>query len=265
LPTGGTISYTYKTFQLCQASSIVTPANRGVISRTINANDGTGPHTTSYTTTVVNGLSVPVQTDPAGNDTLHTFSGLGGSCSYYETQTQYYQGSHGTGRLLKTVQTVYSHIPNNADSVGDGASSVINVLPTQITTTLDNGQVSQVQKTYDSNLSLNFNGAFTESYGNVMETREYDFGPTSPGPLLRKTDYTYKAFDTPAYLTANFMDRVSSVTVYDGSGNKMTQATYGYDQCRCSKIMSPPNCNETLSPCEDGDNESEGVSTGESD
>jgi len=35
--------------------------------------------------------------------------------------------------------------------------------------------------------------------------------------------------------------------------------------CRCSKIMSPLNCNETLSPCEDGDNESEGVSTGESD
>jgi hypothetical protein len=35
--------------------------------------------------------------------------------------------------------------------------------------------------------------------------------------------------------------------------------------CRCSKIMSPLNCNETLSPCEDGDDESERVSTGESD
>jgi hypothetical protein len=23
--------------------------------------------------------------------------------------------------------------------------------------------------------------------------------------------------------------------------------------CRCSKIMSPPNCNETLSPSQDGD------------
>jgi hypothetical protein len=36
-------------------------------------------------------------------------------------------------------------------------------------------------------------------------------------------------------------------------------------RCRCSKIMSPLNCNETLSPCEDGDDESERVSTGESD
>jgi transposase len=31
--------------------------------------------------------------------------------------------------------------------------------------------------------------------------------------------------------------------------------------CRCSKIMSPLNCNETLSPSEDGDDESERVPT----
>jgi len=36
-------------------------------------------------------------------------------------------------------------------------------------------------------------------------------------------------------------------------------------RCRCSKIMSPPNCNQTLSPWRDGDSESEGVPTGESD
>src|SRR5665811_2500760 len=35
--------------------------------------------------------------------------------------------------------------------------------------------------------------------------------------------------------------------------------------CRCSKIMSPLNCNETLSPWKDGDHESERVPTGESD
>ena len=35
--------------------------------------------------------------------------------------------------------------------------------------------------------------------------------------------------------------------------------------CRCSKIMSPLNCNQTLSPWKDGDHESERVPTGESD
>jgi hypothetical protein len=36
-------------------------------------------------------------------------------------------------------------------------------------------------------------------------------------------------------------------------------------KCKCSKIMSPLNGNETLSPCKDGDDESERVPTGESD
>ena len=35
--------------------------------------------------------------------------------------------------------------------------------------------------------------------------------------------------------------------------------------CRCSKIMSPPNCNETLSPYRDGDDESGRVPTSKSD
>src|ERR1039458_10604126 len=35
--------------------------------------------------------------------------------------------------------------------------------------------------------------------------------------------------------------------------------------CRCSKIMSPHNCNEILSPCRDGDDESERAATSESD
>src|SRR5450755_1984824 len=45
--------------------------------------------------------------------------------------------------------------------------------------------------------------------------------------------------------------------------NGRVEGLWGH--CRCSKIMSPPNCNETLSPYEDGDDESERVPTGESD
>ena len=163
-PTGGSVSYAYKTFFLCDSytDSMLNPANRGVISRIVNANDGTGPHP--------------------------------------------------------------------ADAVGDGAPTAINVLPIRITTTLDNSKVSKIEKDYDSNLHLNFNGAFTESYGNVMEMRENDYGSGAPGPLLRKTDYTYKAFDTGSYLTANIIDRVSSVTVYDGSSNQVSKTNYGYDE-----------------------------------
>src|ERR1700722_2197395 len=45
-----------------------------------------------------------------------------------------------------------------------------------------------------------------------------------------------------------------------GGGHK-SSAVY----CKCSKIMSPHNCNETLSPSKDGDDESERVPTSESD
>jgi hypothetical protein len=94
LPNGGTISYTYTTSQNgCDLGS------RWVASRTVNANDGTGPHTWTYSydgaTTVV--------TDPLGNDSVHTFGG--GTCMGYEITTQYYAGSHTTGALLKTVTT----------------------------------------------------------------------------------------------------------------------------------------------------------------
>ncbi|HET7108059.1 MAG TPA: RHS repeat-associated core domain-containing protein [Candidatus Acidoferrum sp.] len=222
-PTGGSVSYAYKTYFLCDAysDSMLNPANRGVISRTVNANDGTGPQITTYTNGIVK--------DPQGNESVHTFTGLGSSCSFFETNTQYYQGTVATGTLLKSVQTDYSYIPNHADVVGDGAPSVVNVLPIHIITTI-NGKVSKIEKDYDSNLHLNFHGVFTESYGNVMEMREYDFGTGAPGALLRKTDYTYKAFDTASYLTANIIDKVSSVTVYDGGGTQVSKTTYGFDE-----------------------------------
>lgn len=230
-PTGGSISYAYSRWALCNGDNIVVPVSRGVISRTVNANDGSGPHITTYNgSTVVNGSLVPVETDPAGNETLHTITGLGGSCSYYETQTQFYQGTHASGTLLKTVQTDYMYQPNNLDVVGDGTTTVINVLPTRVTTTWPNNKITKVEKDYDSQLSLVFNGFFTESFGNVTEMREYDYGTGVPGALLRKTDYTYLAFTNSSYRTANMIDRVASVTVYNGSGTQVSQTTYGYDE-----------------------------------
>jgi RHS repeat-associated protein len=214
LPTGGTISYTYGMFGACPNSTPLTPVSRGVVSRTVNANDGTGPHTTTLGS---------YSTDPEGNVTVHTFTGLGGSCSYYETETQYYQGNPTTGHLLRTVQTSYSYQnnPNNINAT-DGALTVVSVLPTTITTTLDNGFVSKVVNSWDHPTGY--------SYGNLLEKDEYDYGNGSPGPLLRKTAYTYLAFNNSAYQALNMMDRVASITVYNGSGTQISQTTYGYDE-----------------------------------
>jgi RHS repeat-associated protein len=255
LPTGGTLSYAW---QFTGAPGCGTDiGSRGVQTRTVNANDGSGPHTWQYNGGIV--------TDPLGNDTVHSFSPIGGSnCTFYETQTQYYQGSHSGGTLLKTIKTDYQSTPNPYDSQAmstgriEMATTVTNVLPIRVTTTLPNGLVSSVETTYDNALtyhgpldgtqsnifSCDLNGGlcqwsgytvypvtnYTGSYGKALETREYDWGHGAPGPLLRRTVNTYLWQTNPSYLTNNFMDLVSSTTVYDGAGNQVAKTTYGYDE-----------------------------------
>jgi RHS repeat-associated protein len=229
LPAGGTLSYAWGTISSCDPNAN-TPTTRGVISRTINANDSTGQHTWNYSGGLV--------TDPAGNDIAHVFTPLNASCSYYETQTKYFQGSYQSGKLLKTVNTDYQWIANPFDSYNtDGTnSSVTNVFPIRVTTIWPSGQVTKIEKDYDNFLVFSVpGGAWTRaSYGNVIEEREYDYGNGAPGPLLRRTDYTYRAFDgspsAASYLAANLIDLVSSVSVYDGSSNLVSQTTYGYDE-----------------------------------
>lgn len=240
LPTGGTISYTFASGTFCGTRPALIPKSRVVTSRAINANDGTGPHTTTYNGSVV--------TDPMGNDAVHTITGLGGSCSYYDTEVDYYQGSHTSGTLLKKVLTTYQYQQNPFDVIGDGSTSTATaVFPTQITTVWANGQQSQVQMTYDANLAAyapfgsvgGSTQSYTMSYGKLMEKREYDYGTSPPLPLLRKTDYTYRAFDNSAYMTANMLDLTDSAVVYNGSGTQVAQTTYGYDEYGVQTTSTP--------------------------
>jgi RHS repeat-associated protein len=262
-PTTGSLTYTWTSNGYCQSGF-----SRSVQTRTVDANDGTGPYIWRYNGGIVS--------DPAGNDTVHTITGLGGTCSLYETQTQYYQGSQTGGTLLKTVNTDYQYTINPYDSVviGGGqqadATSVTNVFPIRVTTTLPNGLVSKVETDYDTALAYHgpldgitsnikecpatdpggndnsdchyyFYGDqstvgttnYTGSYGKAVATREYDWGQGAPGPLLRRTVYSYQWQTGPnaaSYLSNNFLDLVSSTTVYDGAGNRVAASTYGYDE-----------------------------------
>src|SRR6185437_6370546 len=115
-----------------------------VTSRTVDANDGTGPHTWHYS-----GNSV---TDPLGNDVVHTFTDLSG-CSLFETQTQYYAGSSSNGTLLKTVKTDYSWSPN-PDYGGPNPPPAMNVVPIRVTTIWANGQTAKTEYSYDSGFTF---------------------------------------------------------------------------------------------------------------
>lgn len=104
-PTGGTISYAYGGSAVCPPVSSSRYPSRvpSVSSRTVNANDGTGPHTWTYGLPQLGPLNmygsptsfVVSVTDPLANVTTHTQTALGGFCTFNETEVARYNGAVG--------------------------------------------------------------------------------------------------------------------------------------------------------------------------
>ncbi len=193
LPTGGSLSYTWITLAWGTAD-VNTPVSRTVSSRTVDANDGTGPHTWTYQwATPAGGVASSFQqitvTDPLGSDTVHTLDPVGGIQPLYETKTQFYQGSYTAGTILKTIDTQYSGSSNPYDMYlyppFESISST-NVVPTSTITTWANGHKSQTTYSYDSGTNYSaFNNlegtygtwhTYPAIYGRTVQQTDYDFG-----------------------------------------------------------------------------------------
>jgi RHS repeat-associated protein len=234
-PTGGTISYEWTSYETpCSTTFLPTPA---VLSRTLNANDGTGDQKWQY---AAGGPTAKV-TDPLLNDTVYAMQQIGAAphCVYYPMTVKWYQGSSTSGTLLKTETTNYSFL----DATQTGAylnyiAPVINVVPTSTTTSWINGPTSLVSRSYDSGFTI-LDPASTSSntyhaiYGKVLTQSEYGYGAVNsgqPGSLIRKTVTDYKAFDDIGYLNNNLLSMPSSVSIYDGANILKAQTTYGYDE-----------------------------------
>ena len=236
LPTGAVITYTY------QSTTEEDHGGKRVQTRTVTA-DGqvsTWTYTYSYASPGNYALGITVG-DPVGNSTVYTCSGSFGNPLYSDgtggnpslafpcviTKEQNYDA---TGTLIKTVDTV---------------PSAWDALPASITTTwAPTNQVAKTEFAYETITIPLFpdgtQGPATApvTWGNVAEKREFDFGTGSPGPLLRRTDYTYLHTDTSVnpnanrtqYLALNIADRPTSQIVYDGSGDVIAKAYYYYDE-----------------------------------
>src|SRR5271156_266296 len=237
-PTGGTISYAWTGGSPC---TVPLPP-RYLTSRTVNANDGTGNHTWTYT----GGIGTVTVEDPLGNNTVYTKSILS-TCSTYITEVQYYQGAVQSANLLKTVSTTYSTTPSPFSASGAGSGSTMNIVPIQITTTWANGKTSQITKTYDSGFTFpspryNDQTQYTGLYGKVTVEKDYDYGNGAPGPLLKQinTCYLWQSTSTNAncssynahyssYLSNNMLNLVYSTQITDGT-NQKAYTQYGYDE-----------------------------------
>lgn len=248
-PTGGTLSYTWATYIHCSHPPFLgwQSFTRAIQTRTLNAQDGSGPHQWQYQQTY--SASAPevttTVTDPDNNVTVHKLSHLGAQCSVYETELDKYQGS---STLLQSISTGYNYTIDPAavsSGVTTAFTSIYNVVPTSIMTTYPAGQgsqVSQVTTSYDSGIPDAYGSSLL--YGQPIARQEYDFGSGAPGFLLRQTNYFYKWQENGSYKSANLINLPCLVTTY-GAGsvsqptsctasstpsNQIAQASYSYDE-----------------------------------
>ena len=253
LPTGGSISYGWMTVNYLGCSNgQAYPYSRAVQTRTLD--DGRG-HTSVWRYnwgSLSGGVRVNTVTDPAGNDTVHTFTdlsaaaGLGPGCKFYETSTVQYQGASSGNNKVQRVDTSYSSTSMLTDD-GTGSSQLGNIFATDVVTTVyPSGKVKKVHKDPDPG-----QGTGLPSFGNVIKELDYDWGQGAPGPLLREADtvYQWQKADTSGnkpYLAAHLLDLPASTVIISPTSaaniksncpltvtttaNCMAETDYSYDE-----------------------------------
>ncbi len=180
------------------------------------------------------GTGVATVTDPNLNDQVHSwnFVTVNGvtSPNTVETDVTWYQGlSTSGGTVLKKTHTDYT----GEEYPAFAAPLLGNIRPIRVTTTLDNGFVTKTETDYETNqyhCTETLGCPLTFTRMDPLEIREYAYANGTPGPLLRRTHYTYLDDSNASYVTSPLYiaDRKASEIVYDGS-NTASQTTYEYD------------------------------------
>jgi YD repeat-containing protein len=222
---------------------------------TLNPNSGSFGYWTSKSTTVTSYDLVRSPTT-ASAVTIYTYSPIGVFQGPNDGQHQP-EGSNPTGwqapEVPVEISVVYQDGNNNTlEAVNKTWADQYGMIGDQ--TILNNGQGMTTLRCLDS-------------YDRVLAAYEYNFQsagpkPTDPsnctppqgasapsvglttsaiGPLMRQTITAYHSFGG-----TNILDEPDSVTVYDGSGNKVKQTTYLYDGAATlpsgaqTGLVSPP-------------------------
>jgi len=206
LPTGGVISYAYT-----GNNDGIECSDGSTAALKITTPDGTWSYSRlggfpTWTTTVTD-------PSPQQNQTVWNFQG------FFPTEEQVYQGSQGSGTLLKTIFTCYNGATPNCNS-------------TAITTPITERAV-YTEWPGTSQEESEINTSFLANTALSTEEDDYDYGSGSPGGLIRKIFTTY------ANLGNNILGDPASVTVQNSSGGTVAQTTYTYDQGSVTGTSAP--------------------------
>jgi RHS repeat-associated protein len=193
LPTGGTITYAYS-----GGNNGINCADGSTATLTRTTPDGT------WTYAQVKGsgaASTTTVTDPQGNVSTIQFQGI------YETQRVVKQGS---STVLSTTNTCYNTAAP-PEPACTGTAVTLPITQRYVSTQLGGGNLTDLHyQKYDS-------------YGNLLEQDDYDYGSGANGGLLEKAVVTYASL-------GNITAFQQQVTVTDGGGHTVSQTNYNYDQ-----------------------------------
>jgi hypothetical protein len=188
LPTGGTYSYEYP-----GANDSINCATGEATSLKRTINDGSSSAVWNFALQADGSVR---EVTPENNRVVFTFASDG------KTLTQQaYQGDSDAAPLLRGITTAYS-------------ASGLPFTKTD-TVTLDDGAESKVETDIDG-------------YGNATEVREYGWGKSAPGGLMRTTSVSYTAND-PTYAARNILGRVTQKLVKDAAGVVKSRTVIAYD------------------------------------
>src|SRR6516162_1196034 len=193
LPTGGTITYSYS-----GGSNGITCADGSAATLTRATPDGTWTYAQAKNSGAASTTTV---TDPQGDVTTIQFQGV------YETRRVVTDVHSGT---LATTNTCYnaSAPPEPACT---GTAVTLPITQRYVSTQLGGGNLTDLHyQKYDS-------------YGNLLEQDDYDYGSAANGGLLKKSVVTYASL-------GNITAFQQQVMVTDGGGHTVSQTNYNYDQ-----------------------------------
>jgi RHS repeat-associated protein len=231
LPTGGYIRYDYGFGPASTDGNLIcvfqgNPQNRIVKNRFVSPDGTVGSEQTwSYVLTQLNDTlrtQVMTVTDPLGNSQV--YSRAYGSPLPYQTD---YKNPSGT--VLKSVRGEVESAPG-ASQYLYSTPAFVNARYKSLTTVLsDTNQQSKTTFTYGS-------------FNNVVEKDETDLGTGAPGPILRKSTYSYLNDFNSAYAGDNvhILDRARNVTVCDAGSIFCSQSTTDYDTTAINSTSSNP-------------------------
>jgi RHS repeat-associated protein len=221
LPTGGRITYAYSGGSNginCSSSGMLTT---NTLTRTTPSGSWVYVHDATANTTRV--------TDPAGNLTTYKFYGRN------EVQRTVYQG---TTTPLETIITCY-----NGNTDPSFCANPTGAAPTAITRRTVFTQIPNatgVQKETD---------LYFDSYSNVLQQHDYDFGSGAVGPLLRRTITSYGSWNGTSCdsLAANYINNhPCQITVLDGLGAQVALTNFRYDQTGVTASVGTPQLNASI-------------------